>query len=72
MTGYEKLLLYWTPGCTGIGIVIIDYQPGSNARNLLEYAQRREKKGLIHIENLAGGIYENGTANTPLDTMSRL
>ena len=46
--------------------------PASNARNLLEYAQRREKKGLIHIENLAGGIYENGTANTPLDTMSRL
>ena len=46
--------------------------PGSNARNLLEYAQRREKKGLIHIENLAGGLYENGTANTPLDTMSCL
>ena len=32
--------------------------PGSNARNLLEYAQRREQKGLIHIENLAGGTYE--------------
>lgn len=46
--------------------------PASNARNLLEYAQRREKKRLIHIENLAGGIYENRTANTPLDTMSRL
>lgn len=46
--------------------------PASNARNLLEYAQRREEKGLIHIENLAGGIYENGTANTTLDTMSRL
>ena len=46
--------------------------PASNARNLLEYAQRRESKGLIHIENLAGGIYENGTANTPLDTMSHL
>ncbi|MBQ8038639.1 MAG: hypothetical protein IJ274_01965 [Lachnospiraceae bacterium] len=46
--------------------------PASNARNLLEYAQRREEKGLIHIENLAGGIYENGTANTTLDTMPRL
>jgi len=32
--------------------------PGSNARNLLEYARRREQKGLIHIENLAGTIYE--------------
>ena len=32
--------------------------PGSNARNLLEYAQRREKKGLIRILNLAGGTYE--------------
>lgn len=32
--------------------------PGSNARNLLEYARRREKKGLIHIDNLAGGTYE--------------
>ena len=46
--------------------------PASNARNLLEYAQRREKKGLLHIENLAGGIYEIGTANTPLDTMPHL
>lgn len=46
--------------------------PASNARNLLEYAQRREEKGLIHIENLAGGIYENGTANTTLDTMPHL
>ena len=25
----------------------------SNSRNLLEYAQRREKKGLIQIQNLA-------------------
>ena len=32
--------------------------PGSNARNLLEYAKRREKKGLIRILNLAGGTYE--------------
>lgn len=46
--------------------------PASNARNLLEYAQRREKKGLIHIENLAGGKYENRTENTTLDTMSHL
>jgi len=46
--------------------------PASNAKTLLEYAQRRERKGLIHIENLAGGMYENGTANTTLDTMSDL
>lgn len=32
--------------------------PGSNARNLLEYARRREKRGLIHVDNLAGGTYE--------------
>ena len=34
------------------------WHPGSNARNLLEYARRREKKGLIRILNLAGGTYE--------------
>ena len=34
--------------------------PGSNARSLLEYARRREKKSLIHIINLAGGNYEHG------------
>ena len=33
--------------------------PGSNARNLLEYAQRREEKGLICTINLAGGQYGN-------------
>lgn len=32
--------------------------PGSNARNLLEYAHRREQKGLIRIRNLAGGTNE--------------
>lgn len=32
--------------------------PASNARNLLEYANRRETAGLIQIENLAGGQYE--------------
>ena len=34
---------------------LIDYvwHPASNARNLLEYAQARERKGLIRIENLA-------------------
>ena len=31
----------------------------SNSRNLLEYAQRREKKGLIHIINIAGGMDKN-------------
>ena len=33
--------------------------PGSNARDLLEYAQRREKKGLICTINLAGGKHGN-------------
>ena len=28
----------------------------SNSRNLMEYAERRAKKGLIHIENLAEKI----------------
>ena len=28
----------------------------SNSRNLLEYAQRREKKGLIKIKNIAEGM----------------
>ena len=32
--------------------------PGSNARSLLEYAHRREQKGLIRIRNLAGGTNE--------------
>lgn len=29
------------------------WHPASNARELLEYASRREQRGLIHIENLA-------------------
>ena len=29
------------------------WHPASNAQNLLEYAQARERKGLIRIENLA-------------------
>ena len=31
----------------------------SNSRNLLEYAQRREKKGLIQITNIAEGVGAN-------------
>lgn len=31
----------------------------SNSRNLLEYAQRREKKGLIKIKNIAEGMGVN-------------
>ena len=31
----------------------------SNSRNLLEYAQRREKKGLIKIKNIAEGMGTN-------------
>lgn len=30
----------------------------SNAKKLLEYAQRREKRGLIRIENLSGAILD--------------
>lgn len=29
------------------------WHPASNARNLLEYVQTRERNGLLHIENLA-------------------
>lgn len=29
------------------------WHPASNARELLKYASRRERRGLIHIENLA-------------------
>ena len=28
------------------------WHPASNAREFLEYARRREKKGLIYVENL--------------------
>ena len=31
----------------------------SNSRNLLEYAQRREKKGLVQIKNIAEGMGVN-------------
>ena len=31
----------------------------SNSRNILEYAQRREKKGLIQIKNIAEGMCAN-------------
>lgn len=33
--------------------------PASNARSILEYAQRREKKGQIHIVNLSEGMNGN-------------
>ncbi len=29
------------------------WHAASNARNLLEYARKREKRGLLHVENLA-------------------
>ena len=32
------------------------WHPARNSRSILEYAQRREKKGQIHIMNLSGGI----------------
>ena len=31
----------------------------SNSRNILEYAQRREKKGLVQIKNIAEGMGTN-------------
>ncbi len=34
-------------------LVCYVWHPASNARNLLEYARRREKRGWIQIENLA-------------------
>lgn len=48
------------------------WHPASNARNILEYAKRREKKGLIRIINISGGNYEKETANSLLDPLSRL
>ena len=33
-------------------LVAFVWHPASNAREFLEYARRREKKGLIHVENL--------------------
>ena len=37
------------------------WHPASNARNLLEYAQARERKGLIRIENLAASNPHSST-----------
>ncbi len=34
-------------------IIAYAWHPASNARNLLDYAQRRAKKGLVVIQNLA-------------------
>lgn len=34
-------------------LIAYAWHPASNARDLLEYAHRRERWGLIHIENLA-------------------
>ncbi len=33
-------------------LIAYAWHPASNARELVEYAKRREKKGLIHVENL--------------------
>ena len=37
-------------------LIAYAWHPASNARDLVEYAQTREKKGKIHIENLAGKV----------------
>ena len=34
-------------------LIAYAWHPASNARDLLDYAQRREKKGLIQITNIA-------------------
>ena len=34
------------------------YHGASNSRNILEYAERREKKGLIRVLNLADTMQE--------------
>lgn len=33
------------------------WHPASNARNLLDYARKREKRGLIHVENLGDTLH---------------
>lgn len=40
-------------------LIAYAWHPASNARALVEYAERREKKGLIHIANLAKYHREN-------------
>ena len=37
-------------------LIAYAWHPASNARDLVEYAQTREKKGTIHVENLAGKV----------------
>lgn len=34
-------------------LIAYAWHPASNARELVEYARSRERKGMIHIENLA-------------------
>ena len=40
-------------------LIAYAWHPASNARDLLEYAQRREKKGLIQIINIAKEMSTN-------------
>ena len=37
-------------------LIAYAWHPASNARDLVEYAQTREKKVKIHVENLAGKV----------------
>ena len=37
-------------------LIAYAWHPASNARDLVEYAQTRKKKGKIHVENLAGKV----------------
>ena len=37
-------------------LIAYAWHPASNARDLVEYAQTREKRGKIHVESLAGKV----------------
>lgn len=38
-------------------LIAYAWHPASNARELVEYAQRREERGLISVSNLAGKMF---------------
>lgn len=43
-------------------LIAYAWHPASNARELLEYAQKREKRGLIHVFNLADEMRRDSAA----------
>lgn len=44
-------------------LIAYAWHPASNARELLEYAQKREKKGLMYVENLADEVCRDSAAS---------